>query len=175
VLLFSWVVFRAMAWPGIARLATWRASADNALAAMLLVTGSAHFTSMKHALEGMVPPVFPRPMWTIYATGGCEFLGAAGLFVPNLRSLAGACLMVLLVAMFAANLRAARERVPLRGKRDGVVVALADADILDWARLVGEPIVHHRGGSQPSCSGLESREKLWRSFCLRHGLGRNTG
>ena len=33
-----------------------------------------------------------------------------------MRTVAGICLIVLLVAMFPANVRAARERLPLRGK-----------------------------------------------------------
>jgi uncharacterized membrane protein len=116
VLLVSWVVFRAVGGLGVGWLATGQASADYALALMFVMTGSAHFTSMKRDLECMVPPIFPRPMWIIYATGVLEFLGAAGLLVPKVRSLAGGCLMVLLVAMFPANVRAARERVALRGK-----------------------------------------------------------
>jgi uncharacterized membrane protein len=34
-----------------------------------------------------------------------EFLGAAGLLVAKLRSVAGICLIVLLVVMFPANVR----------------------------------------------------------------------
>ena len=42
--------------------------------------------------------------------------GAAGLLLPKVRGVAGACLILLLIAMFPANVRAAREGLPLRGK-----------------------------------------------------------
>jgi uncharacterized membrane protein len=83
---------------------------------MFVLTGSAPFTSMKPDLEPMVPPIFPRPGGIIDATGALEFLAAAGLLVPKVRSVAGGCLRVLLVAMFRANVWAAREREPLHGK-----------------------------------------------------------
>ena len=38
------------------------------------------------------------------------------MLLPKVRGVAGVCLIVLLVAMFPANVRAARERLPLRGK-----------------------------------------------------------
>jgi len=116
VLVVSWLVFRGIGVLGVAVLETWQGSAGYALAVMFVMTGSAHFTKMKHDLERMVPRAFPRPMWIVYGTGVLEFLGAAGLLVPRVRSVAGWCLIVLLVAMLPANIRAARERLPLRGK-----------------------------------------------------------
>jgi len=116
VLLVSWLAFRGIGVLGVPALATWQASAGYALAVMFVLTGSAHFTGMKHDLERMVPRVFPRPMWIVYATGVLEFLGAAGLLLPKVRSLTGVCLIILLIAMFPANVRAAREGLLLRGK-----------------------------------------------------------
>jgi len=101
---------------GVPAFATWQASARYALSVMFVVTGSAHFNRMKHDLERMVPRAFPRPMLIIYITGVLEFLGAAGLLLPKVRGVAGVCLIILLVAMFPANVRAARERLSLRGK-----------------------------------------------------------
>jgi uncharacterized membrane protein len=116
VLLVSWLVFRGMGVLGVSAWGTWQASADYALAVMFVMTGSAHFTKMKHDMQRMVPRVFPRPLGIVYATGMLEFLGAAGLLLPKVRSWAGMCPIVLLVAMFPANVRAARERLSLRGK-----------------------------------------------------------
>jgi uncharacterized membrane protein len=96
-------------------LATWQSSAAYALAVMFVMTGSAHFTGMRHDLERMVPSAFPHPHWIIYATGALERLGAAGMLLP-VRGLVGACLIVLLIAMFPANITAAREGLSLRGK-----------------------------------------------------------
>jgi uncharacterized membrane protein len=116
LLLVSWALFRGIGWLGVPALATWQASAGYALAVMFVVTGSAHFTGMKHDLERMVPRAFPRPMAIVYCTGVLEFLGAAGLLLPKVRGVAGACLIVLLIAMFPANVRAARESLLLGGK-----------------------------------------------------------
>jgi uncharacterized membrane protein len=116
VLLGSWLVFRGIGWLGVSEFATWQASARYALAAMFVVTGTAHFNRMKHDLERMVPRAFPQPMLIIYVTGLLEFLGAAGLLLPKVRSVAGVCLIVLLIAMFPANIRAAREGLQMRGK-----------------------------------------------------------
>ena len=116
VLLVSWLVLRGIGALGVPALATWQASARYALAVMFVITASAHFNRMKHDLERMVPRAFPRPMLIIYTTGVLEFLGAAGLLMPRVRSVAGLCLIVLLAAMFPANIRAAREHLSLRGK-----------------------------------------------------------
>jgi len=73
---------------GVSALASWQASARYALVVMFAMTASAHFTGMKHDLERMIPRIFPRPMWIVYLTGVFEFLGAAGLLVSKLRSVA---------------------------------------------------------------------------------------
>lgn len=116
VLLASWLVLRAIGAMGVSTFGAWSSSARYALALMFVFTGLAHFTKMKHELARMVPSVFPSPMRMIYATGVLEFLGALGLLVPRFRSLAAFCLIALLVAMFPANVKAARDRLTLGGK-----------------------------------------------------------
>jgi uncharacterized membrane protein len=117
VLLGSWLVFRALGALGVPVLAAWSSSARYALAVMFVFTGLAHFTNkMKRELARMVPSVFPRPALVIYATGVLEFLGAAGLVLPRFRVAAAFCLIVLLIVMFPANIKAARDRLTLRGK-----------------------------------------------------------
>jgi uncharacterized membrane protein len=117
VLLVAWAVFRGVGVLGISAFASWQGSAVYALAVMLVMTASAHFTGMRHDLERMVPKVFPRPMWIIYTTGVLELMGAAGLLLPRVREAAGICLIALLLAMFPANVKAAQEGLLLRGKR----------------------------------------------------------
>ena len=46
-------------------------------------------------------------------TGILELLGAVGLLLPATAPAAAACLAVLLIAMFPANVRAARERLKI--------------------------------------------------------------
>jgi uncharacterized membrane protein len=71
---------------------------------------------MKHEMARMVPSVFPHPLGLIYFTGICEWLGAIGLLIVKTREAAAVALIVMLVALFPANIRAARERLTLRGK-----------------------------------------------------------
>ncbi len=116
VLLVSLLVFRTFGVLGFEPLSEWRTAAACALAVMFLFTASAHFTRTKKDLIAMVPSVFPRPELLVSATGALEVLGAIGLLVPATRSFAGIGLILLLVAMFPANVAAARKGVPLRGK-----------------------------------------------------------
>ena len=116
ILFVGWLIFRGMGALGFSELQTWHNSARWALALMFVFTGTAHFNKTKHDLARMVPQFFPRPLWMIYVTGVLEFLGAAGLLLPQFRSVAGICLIVLLIAMFPANVKAANEKLLLRGK-----------------------------------------------------------
>jgi uncharacterized membrane protein len=116
VLFTSWLVFRGMGALGMSALATWHDSACYALAVMFVFTGIAHFNRMKYDLATMVPAAFPRPLLLIYFTGVLEFMGAAGLFWPRFRSVAGICLIGLLIALFPANVKAALKGISLRGK-----------------------------------------------------------
>src|SRR6266576_2891421 len=116
ILFTSWLVFRGIGVLGVAAFATWQHSACYALAVMFVFTGIAHFNKMKNDLVRMVPAAFPRPLHLVYVTGVLEFAGAAGLILPRLRSLAGVCLIVLLILLFPANVNAAIKRTTLAGK-----------------------------------------------------------
>ena len=116
VLFASWIILRGIGALWVAALATWHDSVRYALAVMFVFTGVAHFNKMRHDLARMIPSFFPRPMLIVYFTGACEFLGAAGLLLPGFRTLAGICLILLLIGMFTANINAAIKGVTLGGK-----------------------------------------------------------
>jgi len=117
LLLFgAWLVLRGVGALGVTPLGTWHESVRYALAVMFVFTGVAHFNRMRHDLARMIPAYFPQPMFVVYVTGVCEFLGAAGLLIPRFRSLAGTCLILLLIGMFTANINAALKGVTLGGK-----------------------------------------------------------
>jgi uncharacterized membrane protein len=116
VLLASLLLFTGLGVLGVDVFSTWQVSAAWALAVMFLFTASVHFTKTKEDLIAMVPKAFPNPRFLVYLTGVLEVLGAIGLLVPATRTLAGLGLVLLLVAMFPANVNAARKGIPLRGK-----------------------------------------------------------
>jgi len=113
VLFGAWLVFRGIGALGVGAFSTWHDSARYALAVMFGFTGSAHFTKMKHDLAKMVPSVFPA-MPMVYFTGICEWLGAAGLLIARTRETAAIALIVMMIAMFPANVKAAQDRLTLR-------------------------------------------------------------
>jgi uncharacterized membrane protein len=116
VLVTSFVVLRGVGWLGVERLSTWRAAGRGALVVMFVFTGASHFTGMKHDFAAMIPPPLPNGLWVIYLSGLFEIAGAVGLLVPRTRRLAGVCLVLLLVALFPANVYAALGEIPLRGE-----------------------------------------------------------
>ena len=86
------------------------------LAAMLFLTGGAHFVGLREDLIRMVPPIFPRPDLLVTITGVLELIGAVGLIVHRTRSLAGVGLALLFIAMLPANIHASRHGLTLGGK-----------------------------------------------------------
>ncbi|MCA5892942.1 DoxX family protein [Isoptericola sp. NEAU-Y5] len=100
---------------GLAALDTWPAAITAGLAAMLLLTGGAHFVQpLRGELVAMVPPRLPRPETLVTVTGVLEVAGAVGLLVPATRVAAAICLALLLVVMFPANVHAARAERGMR-------------------------------------------------------------
>ena len=83
---------------------------------MFLLTASAHWGASRPDLVRMVPPFFPRPGLIVGITGWLEILGAIGLLIPVTASWASACLAILLLAMFPANIRAARHGLTIGGR-----------------------------------------------------------
>jgi uncharacterized membrane protein len=116
VLVGGTLLLRALGALGVAAFDTWVDSVRVALALMFLFTASAHFTRMREDLIRMVPPSIPNPRAVVFATGVLEIVGAIGLLVPATRRLAAWCLALMLLALFPANVSAARRRLTLRGK-----------------------------------------------------------
>jgi uncharacterized membrane protein len=94
----------------------WWAALRVGLAAMFLLTASAHWGRRRADLIRMVPVVLPRPDWLVTFTGICEILGAIGLLFSRTAPPAGIGLALLLIAIFPANVRAAREAIAIAGR-----------------------------------------------------------
>lgn len=71
---------------------------------------------MKLDYAAMIPSPFPKSLWLIYLTGILEIAGAIGLLLPRLRVAAGICLIILLAALFPANINAALNNSPFTGQ-----------------------------------------------------------
>ena len=117
ILLVAATLFlRGLGGVGVGAFSTWLDSARVALALMFLFTAAAHFNRMKDDLIRMVPPSFPNPRALVFATGVLEIAGAIGLLLPPTRRLAAWGLALMLIALFHANVSAARRGLTLRGK-----------------------------------------------------------
>lgn len=87
-----------------------------ALGVMFLMTASAHWGKRRGDLIRMVPPALPRPDLLVSFTGVLEILGAIGLLVPITARAASIGLALLLVALFPANIHAARKHLTIAGR-----------------------------------------------------------
>jgi uncharacterized membrane protein len=103
------VAARIVGWLGVGYLDDWPAAIAVGLALMFVMTGVAHFVpGMRRDMIAIVPPRLPKPALLVSVTGVLELLGAIGLLYPPTRVAAAACLFVLMLAMFPANVYAAR-------------------------------------------------------------------
>ncbi|MFF0718558.1 DoxX family protein [Micromonospora sp. NPDC003816] len=101
---------------GISVLDGWHPALQVGLAVMFVLTGIAHFTGRRRDLIEMVPPRLPRPDLLVTVTGVLELVGAVGLLVPATARWTAAGLAVLMLAMFPANVSAARRGLSLGGR-----------------------------------------------------------
>jgi uncharacterized membrane protein len=100
---------RLVGWLGVDYVDSWPQAAAVGLAAMFVMTGAAHFVpAMRRDMIAIVPPRLPAAELLVTITGVLELVGAAGLLYPPTRVAAAACLFVLMLVMFPANIYASR-------------------------------------------------------------------
>lgn len=118
VMLVAWVAFRGIGAAGVFAAAdSWTGSLRFSLVALFAFTALSHFLPRTRPdLVRMVPPNFPSPGLLVTITGLLEALGAVGLLIPATVRAAAYCLILLLVAMFPANVHAARQRLLIAGR-----------------------------------------------------------
>ena len=134
-LLTGSMAVRIVGWLGIDYVDTWVKAIAVGLAAMFVLTGVAHFAPpLRASLIAIVPPRLPAPGLLVSFTGVLELLGAVGLLAPATRIVAAVCLLLLMLAMFPANIYAAgmpnppksmTTRLPLRTAEEIVYLAAA--------------------------------------------------
>lgn len=116
VLVIATLLLRGIGAAGVSLFHDWIWCLRGGLAAMFLFTASAHWGKQRAELIAMVPRAFRRPDLMVSVTGVLEILGAVGLLIPAIAPVAAACLAVLLIALFPANIRAARKRLTIGGR-----------------------------------------------------------
>ncbi|PYI56975.1 DoxX family protein [Paenibacillus flagellatus] len=115
-LIAAFLLFQGLGLLGVPYFAGWHTSLQGAVAVMMLLTASAHWGRRRPDLIRMVPAGFPRPDRIVTITGVLELAGAVGILLPATSRAASAALALLLVAMFPANVKAARERLTIAGQ-----------------------------------------------------------
>ncbi|WP_230687258.1 DoxX family protein [Catellatospora vulcania] len=161
VLIIGLLVLRGLGALGVRRFATWAASGAHALAAMLVMTATAHFVPAgvtvmpTHAdLVAMVPPFVPAPGAMVYATGVLELLGAIGLVVTRTRRAAGLCLVALFLLLLPANVYAAVADVPFHGEAASPLWQRIPEQVLyigvALAAALSAPASHHAVHTRPT-------------------------
>jgi uncharacterized membrane protein len=104
------------------------------LAALFLLAGNVHLLNPRFFLP-IMPPVIPFPLFCIVASGVCEVLGGLGLLMPQaaVQKLAGWGLVLLLLAVFPANVYMATAQVRIHG--------FPQQAWMGWARLPLQPLL----------------------------------
>ena len=116
---------------------SWPEAIAVGLAAMFVMTGVAHFVNpLRRDMIAIVPPALPAPGILVTATGVLELAGAIGLLYPPTRTAAAVCLFLLMLAMFPANVHAARMPDPPKSMTSRLGVRTAEEAVYLAAAVV---------------------------------------
>jgi len=104
------------------------------LAALFLAAGTIHLLDPRLFLP-IMPPAIPFPLFCIVASGVAEISGGLGLLIasPLVQTAAGLGLVLLLLAVFPANIYMAAHHVRVHG--------FPEHDWEAWARLPLQPLL----------------------------------
>jgi uncharacterized membrane protein len=72
------------------------------MALLYLAAGINHFVNPKFYLK-IIPPALPYPEWLNWISGAAEIILAIAIVIPQLQSLAAWGIILLLIAVFPAN------------------------------------------------------------------------
>ena len=84
------------------------------IALFYFAAGILHLASPAGFMK-IVPNFVPWPATVIWLTGICEIAGAIGLFIPNLRRVAGIGLALYAICVFPANINHAINHIDVGG------------------------------------------------------------
>ena len=89
-----------------------------ALAAMLVLTGSAHFFKRVEMVQ-MMPEFLPFKIQFVYFTGMFELLGAVGLLITQTARWTSIALILFFLCILPANIIGSLKKVELGGMENG--------------------------------------------------------
>ena len=136
-LVLGTLVARLVGWLGVDYVDGWPQAVAVGLAGMFAMTGVAHFVpAMRRDMIAIVPPRLPAAGLLVMITGVLELVGAAGLLYPPARVAAAVCLFVLMLAMFPANIYAARMPNPPKSMTSRLDVRTAEEIVYLGAAVV---------------------------------------
>ena len=136
-LILGSVAARMIGLAGVPYLDSWPEAIAVGLAAMFVMTGVAHFVNpLRRDMIAIVPPALPAPGILVTATGVLELAGAIGLLYPPTRTAAAVCLFLLMLAMFPANVYAARMPDPPKSMTSRLGVRTAEEAVYLAAAVV---------------------------------------
>ena len=97
----------------------WSLGGNIAMGIMLIFTAIGHFAFTK-GMSVMIPDFIPYKTPLIYLTGILEIILAVGLLVPQYRKATGIILIIFLILILPANIKAAIENINYQtGEHDG--------------------------------------------------------
>lgn len=129
MMLLLWAIGHLL---GISSLQALSMDARVAAAVMFVMIGVAHLVSPRK-LVYMIEGMLPFPFSLVIFTGILEILLGVGLLIPALQYYAGWGLIILLIAMFPANIRVAVKKLPAPG-------GLPAKPWYTWSRLLFQPL-----------------------------------
>jgi uncharacterized membrane protein len=122
------------------------------MTAFYVFAGAMHFARPDYYLA-MMPPFLPAPLALVYISGVAEIAGGFGLLFAQTRQLAAVGIIVLLIAVFPANVYIAVDNVPMFGAAEG-------PGVLGWIRLPFQALLIAWAWSYARASkSTESREQ----------------
>lgn len=98
---------------------------------LYVVAGVMHFVAPKVYAQ-IIPPAFPRPLELVYLSGVAEIVLGLGVLIPRTRRHSAWGLILLLLAIFPANVYMATHDLVLEGVPEW---ASNPSDAVTWARL----------------------------------------
>jgi uncharacterized membrane protein len=114
LIIMTAILLQLAAKTGLNPLVRFRDNARAATAFAFIFIGATHFAMPEKYLE-MMPPFLPAPVFLIYLSGVFEILGGVGLMLSRTKRLAAMGLILLLLAVFPANIYVALNSVQLGG------------------------------------------------------------